>query len=96
MAELKKLRKLQNLSQHHRILNDIVDQAQEITSRELWRSYLEQCTQRKLKPTAPRTFLEYLNRLVRLRLIEEEYVVDQGRIRVFRSAGSDSVGESNC
>lgn len=85
LTELKTQKKLQDLTQHHRILHDMVNQAQEITSKDLWRSYREQCKDRKLKPISPRTFLVYLNRLVRLRLIEEEHVIDRGRVRVLRS-----------
>ena len=85
LTELKTIRKLEGLTQHHRILHFLVNQAQEITSQDLWRSYAKTCKSRKLKSIAPRTFLVYLNRLVRLRLIDEDYVIDRGRVRVLRA-----------
>jgi len=90
LAELKIHRKVRDLTQHHRILHDTVVQAQEITSSDLWRSYQEQCKHRNLKSIAPRTYLGYLNRLVRLRLIEEEFIIDRGRQRLFRPVNNGS------
>ena len=84
LEDIRLLQRTRHLNPHQILIQQLVVQAKEITSPDIRKSYVEQCKERKLKPVASRTFLVYLNRLVNQKLVEEEYVVDQRRMRVFR------------
>ena len=74
-----------DLNLHQRLILDIVRRKATIRSAELKTAYGRACRSRHVRPVATRTFLLYVNRLVRYRLIEEEYVVDRGRHRVLKA-----------
>jgi len=80
--ELKKKYMLEGLTEHHRILHDIIKEQPGISSGKLWESFLKACNQEGKKPIATRTFSAYLARLIKLALIAAERA--EKRDRVFR------------
>jgi orc1/cdc6 family replication initiation protein len=82
--EMKKACLLDNLTQDHRILYQIVKQKGRILSGDLWQKYLEHCTRIKRKPLASRTFSDHANRLVQAGLVTAERARVKGKVRLFR------------
>lgn len=63
---------LRSLSEHHRLLYTLVQEAPGITVRELHRRYVQQIRQVGIEPMARRTFSHYRQYLVGSRLLREE------------------------
>jgi orc1/cdc6 family replication initiation protein len=75
---------LATLTEDHRILYQIVKRQGQILSGDLWQEYLQHCEQVKRKPLAPRTFSDYVNRLVQAGLVTSERARVKGKVRVFK------------
>jgi Cdc6-related protein, AAA superfamily ATPase len=75
---------LDNLTEDHRILYQIIKRQERILSGDLWEAYLDSCAKAKRKPLAPRTFSEYCNRLVHAGLIGSERARIRGKVRMFK------------
>jgi cell division control protein 6 len=74
---------LQRLTQHHRLLYQLVVGGREIISTDLWAGYLAVCKEKKLRPIAGRTFFIYVNTLVEAGLIKAERADARGNLRKF-------------
>lgn len=88
--EAKKIKKtylLNKLTGHHRMLYRIISKKKEILSSDLWRAYLEECRQKKVKPIAVRTYSEYVNKLRDLGLIRAERASVRGKVRTLKTIG---------
>ena len=81
--ELNSIYALCALSEHHKLLFQLVKQKGEVLSGELWQLYLKKCKARRIKPIAIRTFSEYMNRLIREGLINGNRAQSRGRVRIF-------------
>jgi cell division control protein 6 len=77
---------LNELTTHHKLLYEIVKSHGAITSGDLWRKYLEKCKTRKIPSIALRTYALYVRRLVEMRILQEEMVIQQGRKRLLKIA----------
>ncbi|MFQ6002524.1 MAG: hypothetical protein ACE5KJ_02130 [Candidatus Zixiibacteriota bacterium] len=84
IQDLKRVYALKSLTEHHQILYHLIRDKKEIVSKELWKRYLERCTEEKHVPVAKRTFDHYLSQLVRLRLIECKRARVRGKVHLFR------------
>jgi len=82
---LKKKYLLKKLTKDHRILYGLVKKRGEILSGELWNLYQKVCSEKELKPIAPRTYSMYINQLIDLGLIEAERAKIRGKVRIFRA-----------
>ncbi|MEM4185604.1 MAG: hypothetical protein QXE50_08180, partial [Nitrososphaerota archaeon] len=84
--ELKQHYLLSGLTEHHRIIFDLVKAAGEqgVLSNTLWQSYLNRCTERGKKPVATRTFSAYIATLLGLGLIQEERAPLRGNLRLLK------------
>jgi cell division control protein 6 len=83
---IKKKYLLNRLTRDHRILYGLIKEQGEILSGYLWELYLQRCSEKDLKPIAPRTYTLYVNRLRDLGLVEAERAKVRGKVRVFRAA----------
>jgi len=83
--KLKKKYLLKKLTKDHRILYGIIKERGEILSGHLWELYLKACSEKNIKPIAPRTYSMYINRLRDLGLIDTERAKVRGKVRVFRT-----------
>jgi orc1/cdc6 family replication initiation protein len=81
--DLKKTYLLRKLTDHHRLLYELVIKQKNILSGDLWRVYLKTCNDRGIKPIALRTYSEYCNKLVELGLIQTKRAAIQGKVREF-------------
>ncbi|MFC1560879.1 Cdc6/Cdc18 family protein [Candidatus Latescibacterota bacterium] len=81
--DLKKTYLLRKLTDHHRLLFELVVKQKKVLSGDLWRVYLKTCNTRKTKPIAVRTYSEYCNKLVELGLIQTKRAAIQGKVREF-------------
>ncbi len=81
--DLKKAQRLRKLTDHHRLLYELIAQRPAILSGDLWRLYLRTCKDRGLKPIAVRTYSDYCNELVDLDLIQAKRAAIQGKVREF-------------
>ena len=84
VQQLEKTYALRQLTEHHRLLHEIIKESGEIVSGELWRTYLMKCEERKIKPIALRTFSPYINRLVTNGLVTAERIASWTKARRFR------------
>jgi len=80
--DLKKTYMLNKLTEHHRLLFEIIKKRKEVLSGKLWSLYLEECKKKKLKPMAVRTFSLYTNKLKELGLIKAERALVRGKVRL--------------
>ncbi len=83
---IKKHYLLNKLTEHHRLLYEIIKENQEILSGQLWRAYLKRCKALKLKPIAQRTYSEYLRKLIASEIIIAKRALVKGKVRKFRIA----------
>jgi orc1/cdc6 family replication initiation protein len=83
---VKELELWQPLNVHHRVLYELVKAQPGIQSQSLWKSYTEASCVRKVAPLAHRTFLDYVNTMVRLGLLKQETIIGDGRTRAFSTA----------
>jgi cell division control protein 6 len=81
--DLKKTHLLTNLTDHHRLLYELVSKNSGILSGDLWRLYLKTCHARMIKPIAIRTYSDYCNKLVELGLVQTKRAAIQGKVREF-------------
>jgi len=81
--DLKKEYRLKRLTEHHRILFQLIKMNTGIISNQLWKSYLKKCRNLNLKPIAKRTFSHYTSNLNRLKLIRVERARVRGRVYSF-------------
>ncbi len=86
--EAKKLKvryMLGRLTEHHRILVEIVDSSKEIMTSDLWNAYLSKCTELSHRPIAERTFNAYVSSLASNGLLERERAPTRGNVYIVRS-----------
>lgn len=83
-SELRRRYVLKSLSEHHRLLYQIVKDSQQITSANLWKKYRTQARKQGLEPMARRTFNHYKQYLVRNRLLEEHQGPGRKNNRILR------------
>jgi len=81
--ELKKTYLLRKLTDHHRLLYNLIAKSPGVLSGDLWRLYLKTCDSRRIKPIAVRTYSDYCNKLVELGLIHAKRAAIQGKVREF-------------
>jgi len=81
--DVKKACLLGKLTDHHRLLYDLISKNSGILSGDLWRLYLKTCGNRSLKPIAVRTYSDYCNDLVSYGLIVAKRAAIQGKVREF-------------
>lgn len=84
VKDLKKSYLLSKLTQHHRLLHEIIRKQREILSGKLWSLYLRQCQRNGIRPMAVRTFSIYTNKLVELGLIKAERALVKGKVRLLK------------
>jgi cell division control protein 6 len=77
-------RALLKLSEHHRIIYQLIEKNPGITSVRLMKVYEERCGELNTSPVARRTFTHYLSRLRDTGLIREDQAKMRGRVRCFR------------
>jgi len=82
--DLKKTYLLNKLTEHHRLLFEIIKKQGQVLSGKLWGLYLEECKTKKLKPMAVRTFSLYTNKLKELGLIKAERALVRGKVRLLK------------
>ncbi|MFB0562958.1 MAG: Cdc6/Cdc18 family protein [Candidatus Lokiarchaeia archaeon] len=82
--DLKKEYRLKRLTEHHRILFQLIKMNSGIISNQLWNSYLQECRNQNLKPIAKRTFSHYTSNLNELKLIKVERARVRGRVYSFK------------
>ena len=76
---------LRNLTDHHHLLYELIAKKRKVLSGDLWRMYLKTCDKRNIKPIAVRTYSDYCNELVDLRLVQTKRAAIQGKVREFRA-----------
>jgi Cdc6-like AAA superfamily ATPase len=81
--DIKKTYLLRKLTDHHRLLHELIVKNSGILSGDLWRLYLKTCSARRIHPIAVRTYSDYCNSLVELNLVEAKRAAIQGKVRVF-------------
>ena len=82
--ELKDVYALSALSDHHKLIYQLIQKKGEVLSGQLWRLYLTRCKAKRIKPIAVRTFSNYMNRLIREGLIATNRAPLRGRVRIFK------------
>ncbi len=80
---LKKAFILHKLTDHHKLLFELIAGNPGILSGDLWRLYLRTCTSKAIKPIAIRTYSDYCNKLVETGLIRAKRAAIQGKVREF-------------
>ena len=83
--EVKKTYLLRKLTDHHRLLYDLIGKRPQILSGDLWRLYLKTCRAKNVNPIAVRTYSDYCNRLAELGLIQVKRAAIQGKVREFQA-----------
>lgn len=81
--DLKKTYLLRKLTDHHRLLYELVAKSKKVLSGDLWRLYLKTCNMKKIRPIAVRTYSDYCNKLVELSLVQAKRAAIQGKVREF-------------
>jgi cell division control protein 6 len=74
---------LHKLTDHHKLLFELIAENAGILSGDLWRLYLRTCPTKSLKPIAVRTYSDYCNKLVESGLIRAKRAAIQGKVREF-------------
>lgn len=76
---------LAKLTDHHRLLYEVIQEAGEINSRQLWEEYLKRCRQKRIRSAAARTFSLYLRQIAESELISYRRALGvKGNIRIFQ------------
>ena len=83
ISEIKRKYMLQKLSEHHRLIYQIIKKNPGITSRELTRTYISLCQKAGLTPKSKRSLSNYVSTLLNLHLIWGERVRTRGNVRKF-------------
>jgi len=81
--ELKRTYVLRKLTDHHRLLYELIARNRGILSGDLWRLYLKTCDAKGIRPIAIRTYSEYCNKLAELGLVQAKRAAIQGKVREF-------------
>ncbi|MBU0515441.1 MAG: AAA family ATPase [Proteobacteria bacterium] len=81
---LRRTYELKRLTEHHRLLYEIIKGSPGITSPELFKTYLDKCRSRNWKAIASRTFSLYMQKMAGLKLIAAERARVRGRVFAFR------------
>lgn len=81
--DLKKTYLLRKLTDHHKLLHELIAKNRGILSGDLWRLYLKTCKTRQIKPIAIRTYSDYCSKLVELGLIQAKRPAIHGKVREF-------------
>jgi len=81
--DIKKTYLLLKLTDHHRLLYELIKKNTNILSGDLWCLYLKTCNTRKIKPIAVRTYSDYCNKIVELGLVQAKRAAIQGKVREF-------------
>jgi cell division control protein 6 len=76
---------LEGLTQHHRIIFNIIRERPDVVSGDLWGEYVDVCRKTGLTSLARRTFSSYLERLENLQLISSEQLNVMGKNRKFKA-----------
>ncbi len=84
--DLKKTYLLNKLTEHHRLLYEIIKRQKQALSGEIWKLYLKECKVKKLKPMAVRIYSIYTNKLVELGLIKAQQALVKGKVRLLKVA----------
>lgn len=84
--DLKKTYLLRKLTDHHRLLYELITKNRGILSGDLWRLYLRNCNQKQVRPIAVRTYSDYCNNLMELGLVQAKRAAIQGKVREFSPA----------
>ncbi|MBN2331024.1 MAG: orc1/cdc6 family replication initiation protein [Candidatus Aenigmarchaeota archaeon] len=84
--DLNKTHMVSKLTDHHRLLYELISKNNRILSGELWRQYIETCDSRKIRPIAVRTYSDYCNKLVEFGLVQAKRAAIQGKVREFTVA----------
>ena len=74
---------LRRLTDHHRLLYELIAKECRILSGDLWRLYQRTCKERRIEPIAVRTYSDYCNKLAHLGLIDAKRAPIQGKVREF-------------
>jgi archaeal cell division control protein 6 len=81
--DVKKTYLLNALTDTHKLLFELIKKNPGILSGDLWRLYLKTCHERNLDPIAMRTYSDYCNKLVELKLVRSKRAAIQGKVREF-------------
>jgi len=84
--DIEKAHFLRNLTEHHHLLYELIAKKRNILSGDLWRLYLKTCEKRNVEPIAVRTYSDYCNNLVELRLVQAKRAAIKGKVREFRAS----------
>ena len=76
---------LRDLTDHHRLLYELIANRPGVLSGDLWRVYQNACRGKELCPIAVRTYSDYCNHLAEAGLIEAKRAPIQGKVREFRA-----------
>ncbi|MBI4446870.1 MAG: orc1/cdc6 family replication initiation protein [Acidobacteria bacterium] len=73
------------LTDHHRLIYQLIQTETEIQSGPLWKEYLEHCNRLRWQPVASRTFTLYLKQLEQLELVTHRRALGiKGNVRIFQ------------
>jgi cell division control protein 6 len=84
--ELTTTHRLARLTDHHRLLHELIVENPGVHSGDLRRLYLHTCAGRHLTPIAPRTFSDYCNKLAEVGAIIAKRAAIQGKVREFSAS----------
>jgi len=83
--DVKKTHLLRRLTDHHRLLCELIVDKPGILSGDLWRLYLKTCRSKRIKPIAVRTYSDYCNKLADSGLVEAKRAAVAGKVREFKA-----------
>jgi len=83
VEEVKRRYRLKALGEHYELIYKIIEENDEITSRELFLKYKEKCLENGLNPKSYRSLNNYIQELIRMGYIRVERVNRRGNIRRF-------------
>jgi len=83
MEAIKKKYELEALSEHHRVLFDVIKSNPGISSSQLVERYTLEAEQRGLKPKSVRTLTNYMNELISLKHVWYDRASTKGNVRCF-------------
>jgi cell division control protein 6 len=81
--ELKINKVLDNLTEHHRMIFEIIRDRKKIISGKLWDAYEDKCRKIKTKPAPQRTFQYYRDELLNMGLICSKRMRIRGNVRLY-------------
>ncbi len=84
--KLKKSYLLNKLTEHHRILYNLIKENKGIQSGKLLKIYIKKCRKLNIRPVAKRTYSEYMRKLIEIDLVKSERALVKGKVRAFKAA----------